>query len=341
MHGRGAAGLLLRRGVALVLAGRRAAAPGARAGARVAAGAGRRGRRGPCGGRGRGRRAGPSGAALARPVPVRLGARDARRHVRQADRPRGRVLARGDAPGVRRGARPERARQRADRRRGVRAPPSCRARRGRHAVGARGARERFLARAAGTARSAGRRRARERAGRAGGRGTAARGVNAEADAVLAARMRAQRLDGRAGDAAELVRAIGGVQAQEPNAAALSIRARTEGLTAADVEHALVEDRSIVRTWAMRGTIHLVAAEDAGWLHSLLAPLAMAGEQRALDKLEVPLDHRSLAVRTIVRALAGNGPLTRAELNEQLGRVGIDTAGQRAAHLPRLAALEDH
>ncbi|MEA2448275.1 MAG: hypothetical protein QOG63_207 [Thermoleophilaceae bacterium] len=162
-----------------------------------------------------------------------------------------------------------------------------------------------------------------------------------ADELRAARMRAQRLDGRARDVAQLVRELGGVQAQEPNAAALSIRARTEGLTAADVERALVDERSIVRTWAMRGTIHLVAAEDAGWMHSLLAPLAMPGEQRALDVLEVPVEHRARAVETIVAALGAHGPLTRAELNEHLGRAGIDTSGQRAAHLPRLAALEGH
>lgn len=160
------------------------------------------------------------------------------------------------------------------------------------------------------------------------------------DAVRAARMRSQRLDGRAGDAAELVRHIVGIQAQEPRAAALSIRARTEGLVAEDVRRALEDDRSIVRTWAMRGTIHLVAAEDLRWLHELLAPLALPGEHRALDRLGVPERDRPRAVATIVDAL-GDGPLTRAELCERLERAGIATDGQKAAHLPRLAALEGH
>jgi hypothetical protein len=162
------------------------------------------------------------------------------------------------------------------------------------------------------------------------------------DAELrAARMRSQRLDGRLRDAAELVRVLGGVQAQEPNAAALSIRARTEGLTVADVDRALNEDRSIVRIWAMRGTLHLVAAEDYAWLHDLLAPRWAARQQKGLDALGVPAAHRPLAVETIVAALASNGPLTRAELCEHLERAGIDTTGQRAAHLPALAALEGH
>jgi hypothetical protein len=154
--------------------------------------------------------------------------------------------------------------------------------------------------------------------------------------VLAARMRSQRLDGRLRDAASLVRHLGGVQAQEPRAAALSIRARTQGLTVSDVDRALVEERSIVRIWAMRGTIHLVAAEDVGWLHDLLAPRRAASQHAALDKLGVAPEERPRAVRAIVHA-----PLTRAELNEHLQRAGISTEGQRAAHLPALAALEGH
>jgi hypothetical protein len=161
-----------------------------------------------------------------------------------------------------------------------------------------------------------------------------------AEELLMARMRAQRLDERARDATDLVRAIGGVQAQEPNAAALSVRARVEGLTRAALERALYEERSIVRTWAMRGTIHLVASDDARWLHELLAPIAMPAQLRALDKLGVPVDDRPRAVDLIRGALAG-GPLTRAELCEELERAGIDTSGQKAAHLPRLAALEGH
>src|SRR4051812_23127823 len=157
--------------------------------------------------------------------------------------------------------------------------------------------------------------------------------------LLAARMRGQRLDGRASDAAQLVHDLTGVQAQEPRAGALSIGARTEGVDALAVERALVEERSIVRTWAMRGTIHIVAAEDAAWLHDLLAPLTMPGEERALDVLGVPAADRPRAVARICEALGRDGPLTRAELCERLERVGIDTAGQKAAHLPRLAALE--
>ena len=160
------------------------------------------------------------------------------------------------------------------------------------------------------------------------------------DRVRAARMRSQRLDGRARSAAEAVRHVVGIQAQEPRAAALAIRARTEGVDAAAVERAIAVERSIVRVWAMRGTLHLVAAEDSLWLHELFAPLLMPRQESALETLGVPTEDRAKAVRAIRRALA-DGPLTRAELCEQIERAGVDASGRRAAHLPRLAALDGH
>jgi hypothetical protein len=57
----------------------------------------------------------------------------------------------------------------------------------------------------------------------------------------------------------------GVQAQVLSAAGLALAARTEGLTPDLVERARVAERSIVLAWMMRGTLHLVAAEDYGWL----------------------------------------------------------------------------
>jgi hypothetical protein len=156
------------------------------------------------------------------------------------------------------------------------------------------------------------------------------------------RARSQRLlDNRLSGVAEAVRELVGVQAQEPVAAALSIRVRTNGLTHADVEYALVEERRVVRLWAMRGTIHVVAAEDAAWLVDLLAPPALRTSQRRLDRLGVAPDDQPRAVARIRAALAEHGPLTRADLMEQLAPAGIATDGQAAAHLPQLAALEGH
>src|SRR5690242_8880459 len=60
---------------------------------------------------------------------------------------------------------------------------------------------------------------------------------------------------------EVVQAVGGINAQLYSALELSLRARITDLTAAGVEASRVEQRQVVRTWCMRGTMHLLAARD--------------------------------------------------------------------------------
>ena len=55
-----------------------------------------------------------------------------------------------------------------------------------------------------------------------------------------------------------------VQAQDFRAARLALRARGRGFGASDVDAAL-DDGTLVIAWLLRGTLHLVAREDHGWL----------------------------------------------------------------------------
>ena len=165
------------------------------------------------------------------------------------------------------------------------------------------------------------------------------------DEVRRWRARAQRLDHRArvdgAGVADVVGAVGGVQAQVPAAGALAVRARSGGLTAADVEHARLGERSIVRTWCQRGTFHLVASADLHWMLEVLGPLFVAAARSRM--LELGLDEAASAagVAAIAEALATAGPLTRAELGEHVRRRGIHApaGSQGMAHLVRRAALE--
>jgi len=138
-------------------------------------------------------------------------------------------------------------------------------------------------------------------------------------------------------AGQVVRRLAGIQAQFPSAAGLAVKARTVDLVSGDVERALHEERSIVRTWAMRGTLHLITAEDYPWLVPLTT--SFTGARRRLTQEGVPADRAAKAVRLIERMLEKEGPLTRAEIVERLTRRGIRTQGQAGAHLVRLAALE--
>jgi hypothetical protein len=158
------------------------------------------------------------------------------------------------------------------------------------------------------------------------------------DDVRRLRLAAQRLHrpGRS-SATELVRHLTGVQAQVLSAAALALRARTEGLTSERVAEARVHDRSIVLTWAMRGTLHLITAEDYGWLVPLVLGPRVPHAHRRLREEGVTAAQSDVAVRSIERMLERNGPLGRSEIAERLRRRGIRTEGQAIAHLLWLAA----
>jgi winged helix DNA-binding protein len=129
-----------------------------------------------------------------------------------------------------------------------------------------------------------------------------------------------------------------IQGQDPRGARLAVRARTSGLTASDIDHALTEDRSLLITWLNRGTLHLVRSEDYPWLQALTTPPLRTGNARRLGEEGVTPDEAERGVGTIEAALAGEGPLTRLQLRERLDSAGVRTEGQALVHLLMLACL---
>ncbi|HEY0390753.1 MAG TPA: winged helix DNA-binding domain-containing protein [Solirubrobacterales bacterium] len=130
-----------------------------------------------------------------------------------------------------------------------------------------------------------------------------------------------------------------VQGQDPRGARLAVRARSEGLTAADVDRALTEERSLLITWLNRGTLHLVRSEDYPWLQALTTPPLHTSCARRLRQEGVPAAQGERAVETIERALSEEGPLTRQQLRDRLDAAGVPTAGQALIHLLFLAAVQ--
>jgi winged helix DNA-binding protein len=128
-----------------------------------------------------------------------------------------------------------------------------------------------------------------------------------------------------------------VQAQDLRAARLALRARGAARVAAEVDAALTDDRSLVVTWLMRGTLHLVAREDHGWLLALTGDQNAATIRRRLGQLGVSERDAERAVTVIEQALADEGPLPRPRLAEWLRAAGLPAEGQRVPHLLALAA----
>ncbi|MGI8336766.1 winged helix DNA-binding domain-containing protein [Actinomadura scrupuli] len=156
------------------------------------------------------------------------------------------------------------------------------------------------------------------------------------DEIRHRRAHAQLLHRPGGGAAEVVRRLLAVQAQDIAAFPLALRARTAGLTAADVTAAR-DTREIVRCWGPRVTLHLIAAEDLPWLFPLVRP-APTGSLRRLRALGVEIGADE-AVRFVTAALAGQGPLGKPELGERLAKAGLPAEGQAIVHLALLGARE--
>jgi hypothetical protein len=159
------------------------------------------------------------------------------------------------------------------------------------------------------------------------------------DRVLTARRcAAQLLSGEpAGTTEEVTRRLLAVQAQDLRGARLAVRARSAGLTAADVDADLGR-RSLLVSWLNRGTLHLVRAEDYWWLHPLTTPQLLTGNARRLAQEGVPPDDADRAVAVVRDALAADGPLTRAQLRGRVDAAGVRTEGQALVHILFLACL---
>ena len=151
--------------------------------------------------------------------------------------------------------------------------------------------------------------------------------------LLVMRSAAQLLDRPiAGGPAAAVRALLAVQAQDKAAWRFALRARVEAITAADVDAALTDERSLLVAWLNRGTLHLVCSEDYAWLHALTAPTQVTANARRLAQEGLPPDEVDRGVACIERSLASEGPLRRSELRARLDANGTRTEGQALVHL---------
>jgi hypothetical protein len=143
-----------------------------------------------------------------------------------------------------------------------------------------------------------------------------------------------------GGVADVVRRTGGLQAQTWRGAAYAVRARSTRTTSADVSAALSDDRSVIRSWFMRGTLQLVAAEDAGALLELLGPKMIKDTERRYGELCLTPEIRARAADVLEEHLLAHGPSDRAELAGLLVDAGLvpSPKGQAVYALIRHAGL---
>ena len=150
--------------------------------------------------------------------------------------------------------------------------------------------------------------------------------------VLAFRLRRQRLEPRGtGGPPKLVAATAGIQAQVASAAELAVGVRARTPRPGAVDRALWRDRTLVRTWAMRGTLHLLPAAEAPAYVAALSTV-QPWRQKAWEKyFGVTAKEVERINAAIGEALDGR-VLTREELGAEVVR-----RAKAAKHAARLSS----
>ncbi|WP_219639856.1 winged helix DNA-binding domain-containing protein [Cohnella sp. CFH 77786] len=137
--------------------------------------------------------------------------------------------------------------------------------------------------------------------------------------------------GKPGKPEQAVLRLGALQAQDYHQALWAVGLRTADASVAAVERS-IEDGKILLTWLMRGTIHMVPAEDAKWMLKLLAPRVLAQDKRRLQQLELTPEIMERGKHLVYDALRGHKRVSRTDLMHRLKEAGIRTDGQRGYHM---------
>ncbi len=121
-----------------------------------------------------------------------------------------------------------------------------------------------------------------------------------------------------------------MQGQDFRASLWAVGSRMPGSREADILTAL-DMGEVVRSWPMRGTVHLVASEDLPWMLELLGVRMLSGCARRQAQLGIDEAFLERAREVAIGMLQGGGRCTRSALVAALSEAGLEMTGQRAYH----------
>jgi len=148
--------------------------------------------------------------------------------------------------------------------------------------------------------------------------------------LLAQRLAAQALTKPVRTVLEVAERLGALQAQDFAQAQWALGVRCQGATVDAVDQAFAE-RQIVRSWAMRGTLHVMPAEDVSWLVALCAKRNLARAGRRLRELQIGRADLAAARRVIEKVLRGH-KMKRDDVFVHLEGAGQGVKNQRGVYL---------
>lgn len=135
---------------------------------------------------------------------------------------------------------------------------------------------------------------------------------------------------------QVLKEIGGAQAQDLPAALLSVHARGDGFSSDDVERArnqrpLQAKDGLVRGWSMRGTLHLHAVDDALWLTPLFAPGCIRSDRGRFRGLGWDDQRYAAGIDLLRGGMVKDEYLDRAQIRSLFAANGLPFAGQAPVH----------
>ncbi len=136
------------------------------------------------------------------------------------------------------------------------------------------------------------------------------------------RVRRHHLDERApaGSMLAVASRLCGLHAQVMSSAELTAWARVEGLERQEVQRALWQNRTLIKTWAMRGTLHLLPADEFPLWHAALSTNRRYLKPALWQKyFGITLEQLEFLTETVAAALDGR-VMTREELVQEVGRL---------------------
>src|SRR5207237_10000980 len=113
---------------------------------------------------------------------------------------------------------------------------------------------------------------------------------------------------------EVVRDVCGLQAQLLSAAELALSARVAGATQESVRDALWVEKTLVRVWTVRGTIHVIPANDLSLWMAALGTRRHWESKEWLEREQLTAKEATVVFDTVLGAIGEKGS-TRAVLGD--------------------------
>lgn len=135
----------------------------------------------------------------------------------------------------------------------------------------------------------------------------------------------------AADPAEVVTHHLAMQGQDFKASRWAVGSRLPGSTDGDIL-AAYDSGALVRSWPMRGTVHVVAAQDLPWMLDLMGHRALSGVRKRWEYLGIDEAMLERARDVARQLLSGGGRCTREEFGTAVADAGLDFGGLRNYHM---------